>query len=141
MPADRAHSPLVTQERAHALRRFGLTGGPRGKFALLACALLLAFAAGGCGSEQPASEQSLPDRPKLTVPDGSVEADKSKSSESTGETGSTDSGTSTGTDTTTDSGGAGTGGTTGGQGTGGQGTGQDQTTTPPQDTGGAAPGN
>ncbi len=107
---------------------------------MLSCALLFALLIGGCGSDQPASEQSLPDRPKLTVPDGSVEADKTKSSESTGETGSTDSGTSTGTDTTTDSGGAGTGGTTGGQGTGGQGTGQDQTTTPPQDTGGAAPG-
>jgi hypothetical protein len=140
MPADHAHSPLVKQERAHALRSPGSTGGTRRTLALLACALLLALTGAGCGSDQPASEQSLPDRPKLTVPDGSVEADKSKSSEATGETGSTDSGTSTGTDTTTNSGGAGTGGTTGGQGTGGQGTGQDQTTTP-QDTGGAAPGN
>lgn len=138
MPADAAQLRTVSNGRS-AAGSFGAFASSRPfRFAFLIAALLIALAASGCGDDKQASSESLPDRPKLTVPDGSVEPAESRSSDSTGETGSSDTGTSTGADTTTDSGGAGTGTTTD-QTTGGQGTDQ-TTTTAPQDTGGAAPG-
>ncbi|MBK5230835.1 MAG: hypothetical protein JJE27_06665 [Thermoleophilia bacterium] len=107
--------------------------------ALLASALLLALAASGCGDNNNASNETLPPRPKLTVPNGSVEPSKKRSG-TTGQTGA-----ETGGATTQTQSGTGTGTSTGGaapqQNTGGQGTGQNQGTATPQDTGGAAPGN
>lgn len=110
---------------------------------LIALVLALAFAASGCGDDEETSAESLPPRPALTVPDDSVESEKSDDDEgSTDATGETGTDTSTGTNT----GGAGTGTDTGGAGTGtGTGTGGGGTNgggnTTPQDTGGAAPGN
>lgn len=107
------------------------------KPATLLVALLIAVGAAGCGDNQTSSEESLPDRPQLTVPNGSVAAGKKRDSSATDVTGS--SGTSTSQTTAgTNSGGAAAPQDTGGQGTG-TGTGTGQTT--PQDTGGAAPGN
>lgn len=137
MPADATQPRTVSMGRSAAGFRGGFASRRPHRIASLIGALLIAFAVSGCGDDKQASSESLPDRPKLTVPDGSVEPAESKSSDSTGETGSSDTGTSTGTDTTTDSGGAGTDTTD--QTTGGQGTDQ-TTTTAPQDTGGAAPG-
>lgn len=138
MPADsrrRARSGLTgTTGFKHSV-----TTPATAKLAALLLTLLIAFAAAGCGDEKTASEESLPDRPKLTVPNGSVAADKDADGDVTDATGETGSGT--GSDqTTTDSG---SGGTTVPQNTGGQGTGTDQGAgqTTPQDTGGAAPGN
>ncbi|MBI5311016.1 MAG: hypothetical protein HZB14_08355 [Actinobacteria bacterium] len=108
---------------------------------LLGTAIVLALSATGCGDDNAASDESLPARPPLTVPDASVAAEKSDddgSTDTTGETGDTTSGTDTGSAGT----GTGTGTDTGGTGTGtGGGTGTGTDTTTPQDTGGAAPGN
>lgn len=107
------------------------------KPATLLIALLIAIGAAGCGDDKAASGESLPARPKLTVPNGSVSADKKKGGGVTDTTGGTGNGTGTG----QTSAGTGNGGTPVPRDTGGQGTGTGTGQATPQDTGGAAPGN
>lgn len=134
MPADLRRTPRA---RFSAPKRSATTSAFAKSVALLT-ALLVALGAAGCGDDKTASEESLPDRPKLTVPNGSVAADKDKDGDVTDATG--DTGADTGSQTNA---GAGSGGAEAPQNTGGQGTGTDQGAgqTTPQDTGGAAPGN
>ncbi|MFY9264645.1 MAG: hypothetical protein WAO61_04380 [Solirubrobacterales bacterium] len=102
--------------------------------------VLFALTAAGCGDDSDKPDESPPQAPKLSIPNGSVESDArdSGSTDSTGSTGSSD---TAGTDTSagTDPGGA-TTTTPPPQNTGGQGPDETQQDGG-QNTGGAAPGN
>lgn len=138
MPADRAlGAPVNTCGLGDSGRR---RAGRAGRALFFVVAALTGAFLAGCGGDDSTSNESLPPRPKLTVPDDSVEPRRQRDQETTGETGAADSGADSAVPQQ-NSGGQGTGGAAPQQQTGGQGTGQDQgTAVPPQDTGGAAPG-
>lgn len=140
MPADSGNGSNVTTRRSRPRRPSRLLCRRAHRLALLASALLLAFAASGCGGSNKTSDETLPTRPKLTVPNGSVGPAKNKQSGTTGQTGAATGNATTQTQTQSGAG-AGSGGAAPQQNTGGQGTGQNQGTATPQNTGGAAPGN
>lgn len=138
MPADSGNGSNVTTRGSRPRRPSRLLGRRAHRLALLASALLLAFAASGCGGSNKTSDETLPTRPKLTVPNGSVGPAKNKQSGTTGQTGAATGNATTQTQSGAD---AGSGGAAPQQNTGGQGTDQNQGTATPQNTGGAAPGN
>ncbi|MBJ7348258.1 MAG: hypothetical protein JHC87_06785 [Thermoleophilaceae bacterium] len=82
--------------------------GKRRSYLLAVCALMLAIFAGGCGDSNStsANSEAADSKPKLTIPQGSVEANSSSNTPtdatgSTGSAGDTSTGTGGGTDSAT----------------------------------------